>query len=236
MPQMKERHVITVDGLAGSGKSTIAESLAKRLGYQHFSSGLIYRVLGLLALQRDCDPANAPQILELLSSVRMELLPEGGVTVDGINPGPDMRLPEVSQSTSRVAALPEVRAALMTMQRQVFPEKNLVAEGRDMGTVVFPHADVKFFIVADTDIRVKRRLTQLGYDLSDQTLDLKSLKKEMEREIVERDQRDSQRAIAPTRAADDAIIVDNSAQTLTEVVESMYHAVAKRGLADAKVE
>lgn len=225
-----ERVVITVDGLAGSGKTTLARQLSERLGFIHFSSGLFYRSLGYLALAGGHDPADSDQALRLLERHTIELRAGGDVLIDGTPFAEQLYQPRVSEATSIVASLPELRAALVEKQRMVFPGRALVAEGRDMGTVIFPAADLKFFIHADREVRVKRRLAQLGYEQTRDPFKLNSLKKDIEIEILERDERDSSRAAAPTVAAVDAIIVDNSSQTLTEVVQSMYDAVANRGL------
>jgi len=225
------RAVITVDGLAGSGKSTLARLLAERLGFVHFSSGLFYRALGYLALAESRDAGNVEHALALLQHHAVELRMEGGVLIDGALLGEELYRPRVSEATSIVASLEAVRAALVAKQRSVFPGRSLVAEGRDMGTVIFPDADLKFFIRADRAVRVKRRLSQLGYEPSLDGVRVNCLKEDIEIEIDERDRRDSERSTAPTVAAADAIIVDNSSQTLTVVVQSMYDAVANKGLA-----
>ncbi len=212
------RKVITVDGLAGSGKSTLSKLLAERLGYVHFNSGLLYRVIGYLAIQSGVSRDDEDAVLTVMQQKKISLTKKDGLMIDGVTcPEPLIRTPDVSEAASKVAAHPKVREALIELQRTVFPEDNIVAEGRDMGTVIFPNADLKFFVTAATETRVKRRMAQLG--LTDEKSDLI---KQIEREIIERDKRDSERAVAPTVAAKDAVQVDNSSLPLAEVVQNMY--------------
>ncbi|NLF25817.1 MAG: cytidylate kinase, partial [Deltaproteobacteria bacterium] len=153
------------------------------------------------------------------------------ILVDGSDPGPVLHKPEISEAASLAASLGEVRAALITAQREAFSEHGLVAEGRDQGTVIFPDAELKFFIKADVEVRVMRRMAQLYPNHADFDAErLNSLKKEMEIEVVERDRRDQERSVAPTLPASDAIIIDNSRQTLTQLLQNMYDSAASRGL------
>ena len=218
------RTIVTVDGLAGSGKTTLSRLLAERLGFRHLNSGLLYRAAAWLALKGRVDPANGPKVVDILSSHLLTLSHREGlgarVSVDQDDVTDLVRTPQVSEATSILAAQPAVRAALIGAQRDAFAGEHMVAEGRDMGTVVFPDARVKFFVVADEEVRIKRRIDQLGVapGIADQ----------MKIEIAERDRRDQTRAISPTIAAPDAETIDNSSQPLTSVVDSMYHAVLSR--------
>jgi len=232
---MEKRAVITVDGLAGAGKTALAQMLAERIGFVHLKSGLLYRAVGFLALKERVDFNDASALVALLKghSVQLAIDPKGGsiILIDGRDVGGDLFQPEVSEAGSLAASQPEVRTALIPAQRQAFPGRGLVAEGRDQGTVIFPDAALKFFVHAEVGIRVQRRMMQLyGADDALSTEMFNSLKKEMEIEIIARDRRDSERAVAPTVPAPDAILIDNSSRTLTQVVQSMYDLAASRGL------
>ena len=230
---MEDRNVIAVDGLAGSGKTALSRLLAGKLDYVHLSTGLVYRALGWLALENGVGFEDTPGLLDLLKTHEVEFRSDGKASaalyIDGQRCGPKIHLPEVSEAASVTSRHLAVREALLELQRQAFPGQNIVAEGRDMGTVVFPTARVKFFIQASQEMRIERRLLQLQSELRISNGDtLNSLKKQIEMEILDRDERDSKRLISPTVAAPDAIIIDNSRQTLTEVVQNMYDAVLKR--------
>lgn len=229
-----ERTVIAVDGLASSGKSTIARLLAERLQYVHFNSGLLYRAVGFIALQKGC-PLTDPQSLKrILSSHRISLeLVKNSPTlcVDGSPFATEAELsaPEISEAASITAQFEAVRDPLIDMQRNAFAGKNIVAEGRDMGTVVFPAASLKFFIEATEDIRAQRRLAQMvgvGAGASERN----ELEKQLKIEILERDRRDRERKLSPAVAAKDAIIVDNSGVPLTQVIQTMYDFASRSGL------
>ena len=229
------RIVITVDGLAGSGKSTIAKLLAEKLGYIHFNSGLIYRAIGYLALKNDTPANDAKGVISLLDKYKIVLNTTDSITIGDLELTADeLHLPEISEASSTVASIPELRSKLVELQREAYSGKNLVAEGRDMGTVIFPEAQVKFFIVASSEIRTARRLKQLGYEVGQHTEDIEEIREKIKKEILERDERDKNRAVAPTVAAKDAVEVDNSSKTLTEIIQFMYDVVAKKGLLTEK--
>ncbi len=231
---MTARTVITVDGLAGTGKTTLSRLLAQKLGFIHFSTGLLYRVVGYLALKHNIDAEDGGQLAQLLSQNQIRLESDGlsaRVLVNGQDISPQLHSPRVSEATSKIARHAEVRNALIDVQRSAFGDLPLVAEGRDMGTVIFPEAKVKFFVQASEDVRVARRLAQLKQDAGgNERCDFKDLESQMRIEILERDQRDASRELAPTCAAQDAIIIDNSSETLTQVVENMYAAVSQAGV------
>lgn len=230
-----KRKVITIDGLAGSGKTSIASLLAKRIGFVHLNSGLLYRAYGYLGCQLKIDPEDVNKVRELLSNNRVDLgLTENSeptVFLNGQMLLANLQQPEVSRMTSVLAALPEVREALIAAQRNAFPGHSIVAEGRDMGTVIFPDAELKFFIEASVAVRVERRIQQFAAKEPGLVAErLNILKKQMEIEIVERDQRDAGRPLAPAKPAKDALIVINEGQSLTAVVENMYALVANAHL------
>lgn len=228
-----KRIVITIDGLAASGKSTLAKLLAKRLSFAYFSSGLLYRTVGLLWLKNSEIGVSENSVQALLERHSFDVKKgaefEQEALIDGNIVTNMLFSPEVSQATSQLSALSVVRQHLLDKQRTIFPGDNLVAEGRDMGTVVFPEADLKFFIEVDLPTRIERRVAQMGID-RESLNGFNLLKRKMEIEIIERDARDIERLNSPTIAASDSIKIDNSRQTLTEVVESMYDFVAKHGL------
>lgn len=223
----EERKVITVDGHAGSGKTTLARRLAERLGYSHFSSGLLYRGLGLLALRHGVALQDEQSLVELLSHHEVAIIADSKgksiLCIDGtVQNESEVQATDVSEASSIVSAFPAVRKALVPFQREAFPGTNIVAEGRDMGTVIFPDAPVKFFVEVDVDTRVTRRLAQIGVsEDSEETI---------RREIIERDKRDSERDCSPTKAAEDAVIIDNSS-SLEEVLGRMITVIQNAGLA-----
>lgn len=227
---MSSRKVITVDGLSGSGKTTLSRLLAEKLGYVFFSSGSLYRSLGWLALNNKVALNDAHSLCQLLERnqvciERNKNSSDSYISVAKQNVESLIRSPEVSEATSIISTIPEVRAALIDRQRLAFLDQpdvlGIVAEGRDMGTVIFPDADVKFFIRLDEEVRIERRIKQLlGHNASES--EQAKLRLDMQKEIKERDIRDQTRLIAPAIAAKDAISIDNGAGTLTEIVEIMY--------------
>lgn len=230
------RKVITVDGLAGSGKSTLARLLAEKLGFVHLNTGLLYRAVGYLALKENVDRNDEIALGKMIARHRISLSMKGdalAVLLDGTDIVSELQSPEVSESTSMVSRFAVVRTALMDLQRSACPERPIVAEGRDMGTVVFPDAPLKFFVTADEAVRVERRLQQLlqaaGKGSADSAARTELLGK-IGKEIAERDQRDTRRSVAPTLAAPDAVTVDNSTKSLEEIVAELVAHARSRSL------
>lgn len=231
------RIVITLDGLAGSGKSSLAAALARELGFINFNSGLLYRTIGYLALTEHVSTDNEDALAAMVARHSIALVDgascggnaQGAVDVaillDGQILTADIRSPQVSEATSRASRFGKVRSQLLQLQRDAYPGRNLVAEGRDMGTVVFPEAQVKFFIEASVAVRVQRRLRQLSANVGGSETEIAQ---QIAREITERDARDAQRSVAPTVAAADAIVLDNSSQPLSETVQKMVKIVKER--------
>jgi cytidylate kinase len=194
--------VIAIDGPAGAGKSSVARAAAERLGFTYLDTGAMYRAVACRAAADGADPA------EVARSVRLEL--GDRVRVDGEDVTERIREPWVSEASSRVSADPGVREALVAQQRRILEEGDWVAEGRDIGTVVAPDADVKVFLTAAPEERARRRAAELGAD-ADVVL----------RELVMRDERDSSREHAPLAPAADAVPVDTTGLSLQEVVEQI---------------
>jgi CMP/dCMP kinase len=196
--------VVAIDGPAGAGKSTVARAVAERIGGVYLDSGAMYRAVALAALRRGIDPASAGQLAAIVS---IELEP-GVVILDGEEVTTLIRDPEVTAAASVAAAVPEVREAMVGQQRALLGSGgDWVAEGRDIGTVVWPQAEVKVFLTASPEARAQRRAAELGLPVD-----------EVLAQVIERDQRDSTRAHSPLRAADDAVMLDTTGLSLDQVV------------------
>ncbi|HLU68078.1 MAG TPA: (d)CMP kinase [Kofleriaceae bacterium] len=217
--------VVAIDGPAGAGKSTVSKRLTALLGYRLLDTGALYRSVALLARRRgvawDDEPALAALAADLDISFRLDGM-TNRVTLGGEDVTSAIRTPEVSEGSSLVSALPAVRAALLERQRALAGQGGVVAEGRDVGTVVLPDAEAKFFLTASDEVRARRRVEELraaGIEASyEDTLE----------EIRRRDDRDSSRETAPLVCAPDAVVVDSSVLTVDQVVESMAKVVRER--------
>lgn len=212
-----ENLIVTIDGPAGSGKSTVAGALAEKLGGRKLDTGAMYRAFARTAL--DAGVAESPQAVADLARRFMLEFTEGRWIAMGCDVTDVIRTPEVSSWASRLSALSVVREALVPIQRVLALPGPTVAEGRDMGTVVFPDAPVKFFLTAGPEARARRRHAELlarGVDVS-----FESVLAEQQ----ERDERDEQRAVAPLRPAADALVVDTTAMGVQEVVDFLYSRV-----------
>jgi cytidylate kinase len=226
MSTRSEPFVVAIDGPAGAGKSTAAKGLAARLGFAFLDTGAIYRALALVARRRAIDWADGPALARVAETMDLVFAPEGDVNrvlVDGQDVTREIRTPEMSDGASRVSAHPPVRAALLTLQRRLAAAGSLVAEGRDMGTVVFPDARAKFYLTASARERARRRTVELA--AAGRPADPDAVLQEM----LARDERDSTRAASPLRRADDALEIDTEALTPAEVVEKMAGVVRSRG-------
>jgi CMP/dCMP kinase len=206
--------IIAIDGPSGAGKSTLAKRLAKELGFVYLDTGAMYRALALKVLRQGIDLADDAGLEELIAATEIDLQETNGnlaVLLDGLDVAAEIRTPEVSQMASKVSALRIVRARMLELQREMGWRGSVVAEGRDIGTVVFPEAEVKIFLDASANERARRRYNEL--QSAGRAVDYE----ETLREIEERDKRDSERDLAPLRKAEDALMMDSSSATADEV-------------------
>jgi cytidylate kinase len=206
--------IVAIDGPSGAGKSTLAKKLAEKLGFIYLDTGAMYRALALKILRQKVDLADEQKLAQLVNSTAVDLQGDGGelrVILDGENVASEIRTPAVSQMASKASALKLVRDRMLELQRRLGERGSVVAEGRDIGTVVFPNAEVKIFLSASAAERARRRCAELR--AAGQWVDAEVTL----REIEERDKRDSERALAPLRKADDALMIDSSNTTADEV-------------------
>jgi cytidylate kinase len=196
--------IVTIDGPAGSGKSTTARELAARLGFEYLDTGAMFRAVALACLRRGIDCSDAPAVAAALARLHIEM-PPGKVLLNGEDVSALIRAPDVSQGASKVAVVPAVREFLAAEQRAAAAGRDMVCEGRDQGTAVFPDAAVKFFLTADPVARARRRYEELVEKGEAASLD------EVLRAQQERDARDASRDHAPMRPAPDAVVLDTTA-------------------------
>ncbi len=213
--------IVTIDGPAGSGKSTAARRLAERLGFDFLDTGAMYRAVALEVLSRGIDIHDVGRVSQVADTAEIEALGPI-VRAGGRDVTADIRTPEVTSAASKVAAIPEVRTALVRLQRQAAERRNIVSEGRDQGTVVFPHSECKFYLTADPNERARRRQLELAEQ--GETIAVEDLL----RQILERDNRDQTRDTAPLRPADDAIRIDTSHLSPDEMVGRLESLVRER--------
>lgn len=217
--------IIAIDGPSGAGKSTLSKLLAQRLDYIHLDTGAMYRCVALAAMTQGVDPGDQARLGVLAQQLRIEFVhtPAGDlVLLDGEDVSSAIRTPEVSLLTSKISAAPQVREALVALQRRLGESGGVVLEGRDIGTVVFPHAQVKFFLSATDAERGQRRYNELiakGIMVTlQQTIS----------EVVARDFADSEREHAPLLQADDAVVIDSTNLNIDEVLALMVNVVQQR--------
>lgn len=200
--------VIAIDGPAGAGKSTVGRALAERLGLEYLDTGAMYRAMTFAALRRGVVEGDLDEVAAMAPDVDIQVL-DDRVTVDGVDATAVIRGREVTEAVSQVAANPTVRAVLVERQREWVGERGGgVVEGRDIGSVVFPDADLKLYITASPRVRAERRVMEIGGDVS-----------EVEASIIERDRKDSSREHSPLTETDDAIVIDTSGLTVDEVLD-----------------
>jgi cytidylate kinase len=216
--------VIAIDGPSGAGKSTTARQLAERLGYIYIDTGAMYRAIGWKAKQEGIDPADEEKLTVLCGRTGVTIKKDNNdprFYVDGQDVSNEIRTPEMGMMASAVSKSPSVRARLLTLQRDLGRNGGVVMDGRDIGTVVFPDADVKFFLDASAEERGRRRHEELKAKGMD--VDLARITQE----IRERDHQDSMRSLAPLRRADDALLIDSTDLNISEVLERMLSEIKK---------
>jgi CMP/dCMP kinase len=218
----RKRLTIAIDGPSGAGKSTVARFLAKRLGYVYIDTGAMYRSVALRVKEKGISPEDELALNQLASSLHITFITEGEQTrvcCDGEDITSAIRSPEISRLASSISKQKGVREALVQMQREMGKEGGIILEGRDIGTVVFPDADVKFYLDAKSDERVRRRYHEMVK---------KGVKvdfKETQEELIQRDHNDMHRIHSPLKKANDALFIDSTHRSVEEVVEEMVHMV-----------
>ncbi len=217
---------VAIDGPGGAGKSTVARELARRFGFVYVDTGAIYRTVGLAAKRAGADPKSSAEMAPLLERIRVELRYEGGeqrMLLDGEDVTGLLRTPELSMYASDVSALPEVRAFLLGMQRQAAERHSVVMDGRDIGTVVLPGAQVKIFLTASKEERARRRYEELRARGESQSYG------EVLADMERRDGNDSGRAVAPLRPAEDSVVLDSTGLSVEEVVARIGELIIEKG-------
>lgn len=221
--------VISIDGPAGSGKTVVGKQVADALGYLYIDTGAFYRALTWLALSKGINPQNGPSLARLARHAKIEIVrpPNNDgrlytVLVDGHDVTRELSLPDVANAVSIVAAHPEVRTEMLPLQRQATARGNIVMAGRDIGTVVCPHAGLKLYLEAPLPVRVARRVAQL------QDLGIEPDPAKVAAEMAERDRIDQARAVAPLKPASDAIVIDTSTMSVPEEVAYILDLVKQR--------
>ncbi|MBR5496148.1 MAG: (d)CMP kinase [Oscillospiraceae bacterium] len=216
---------IAIDGPAGAGKSTIAKEVAKRLQFIYVDTGALYRAVGLYAVRSGVETTDKEKVTNLLPNIDISLKfvnSEQRVFLNGEDVSTDIRLPEISMAASNVSAIPTVREFLFDLQRKLARENNVIMDGRDIGTVVLPSAQVKIFLTASPEERARRRKEQL--ELAGNVVDYDKLLEE----IKQRDYNDSHREIAPLKPAEDSVTIDTTGNELEQSIELLYNHIKTR--------
>lgn len=217
---------IAIDGPSGAGKSTISRKAAEKFGFIYVDTGAIYRTIGLATKIRGVSLDDTAAVIELLPTLEIELkyndAGEQHMYLDGNDVSRDIRLPEVSILASKVSAIPAVREFLIDMQRGMAEKYDVIMDGRDIGTVILPNADLKIFLTADVRDRARRRYEELRAKGMEKPFD------EVLAEMEKRDEQDTQRAAAPLKAADDAVLLDTSGNTLEESIDEVCRLISEK--------
>lgn len=216
---------IAIDGPGGAGKSTISKAVAKKLDILYVDTGSLYRTIGLFVKSKNVDPKDEKAVTAILPEISIEVKYENGVQVNylnGVNHGDAIRTPEMSMYASAVSAIPSVRAFLLETQKQIAKVNSVIMDGRDIGTVILPNADVKIFLTASAECRAMRRYKELCE--RGQTVNYEDVLREMN----ERDTKDSSREIAPAKPAEDAILLDTTSFDFEESVNAILEIIEKK--------
>lgn len=217
---------IAIDGPSGAGKSTISRKAAEKFGFIYVDTGAIYRTIGLATKIRGVSLDDTAAVVALLPTLEIELkyndAGEQHMYLDGNDVSRDIRLPEVSMLASKVSAIPAVREFLVDMQRGMAEKYDVIMDGRDIGTVILPNADLKIFLTADVRDRARRRYEELRAKGMEKPFD------EVLAEMEKRDEQDTQRAAAPLKAADDAVLLDTSGKTLEESIDEVCRLISEK--------
>lgn len=221
---MSKKMIITVDGPAGAGKSTVSKALAERLSYVYLDTGVFYRAFAYRAKQEGIKTDDDAGLTEISGHLKIEFQNNNGKSLVFVNgeevSDMNIRTEEISRLASAMSAHPCVRQALLKIQREVGSQGGIIAEGRDMGTVVFPDADFKFYLDAKPDERAKRRYREIA------SMDISANYEQVERDLMTRDKRDRERDIAPLRPADNAHLIDSTHMTINDVVDKMIDLIS----------
>ena len=212
--------VITIDGAAGVGKTTTAKKLARMLGFRYLDTGAMYRAITYFFIQHQVDIESKNMVISSLDTLNLDVsFPidrPTKIVLDGEDISEDIRKKVVTNRVSQVSAIEDVRKKMVKIQKEIVSDGNFVVEGRDIGTVVFPNAEHKFFLVADYDTRAKRRLKD--FHSVNEELDLSDIKND----LIRRDEHDKNRKLSPLKKAEDAVVIDTSNCSIDEQVESIY--------------
>lgn len=216
---------VAIDGPAGAGKSTVSRGAAKQLGFVYVDTGALYRAVGVNALRKGINTRDKAAVAESINGISVDLVFENGeqkVLLNGEDVSVEIRTPPASMAASDVSAVPEVRAFLFDLQKNIAAKTNCIMDGRDIGTVVLPHAQVKIFLTASPEERATRRYRELVEKGSEVSY------KEVLEDLIERDYNDSHREIAPLKPAEDGVVFDTTGFTLEESVKEIVRIIKER--------